>query len=534
MRLVIMLLILLALPVTSYSATINIPKDYPTIQQGIDMAIQGDTVLVGPGVYVENINFKGKGVIVKSSHGAEATTIDGNQTFSVATFNSNEGPDSVLDGFTLTNGGGTYFEPYPKHYGFCGSAVFCNASSPTIRNNAIKDNPAIGPYNMGGGIYCFKSSMTIQNNLISNNTAHMGGGIFCMDSNSSILKNTIQDNSVLTYYGGGLYGIRSDLAIEDNVIKNNSSSNIGGGLCFVDSCTVSIKNNLIYENTAGSHGGGICGVVNCNLSLTNCMIFGNLAQDQGGGVCVGSYTVTSMTNCTVVGNSSQLRGGGFCGRYNDSSSIHNSIFWDNHAPKGPEISVEDKYYPSSLLISHCDVKGGKASVFVDSGCALNWGKGMIDANPGLIDYHLTHPSPCRDAGDAAKISEPFDFEGDPRVVNNLVDMGADEFHTHLYYSGELALGQSFNLNFIQTPNTSPVVLWMGSGVLSNPISLPPYGLWRLEFPILLEAQLGAIPNPSGVLTLKCHIPINLPAPLDLPLQSLIGSQLTNLCVLRIR
>ena len=45
---------------------INIPGDYPTIQLGIGAAINGDTVLVQPGRYVENIDFLGKNITVAS------------------------------------------------------------------------------------------------------------------------------------------------------------------------------------------------------------------------------------------------------------------------------------------------------------------------------------------------------------------------------------------------------------------------------------------------------------------------------------
>jgi nitrous oxidase accessory protein NosD len=101
----------LSLPVLAYSATIYVPDDYPAIQQAIDSSANGDTVIVKPGTYVENIDFKGKAITLQSEKGADVTTIDGNKTGSVVTCKSGEGPDTVLDGFTITNGSGSVVDP---------------------------------------------------------------------------------------------------------------------------------------------------------------------------------------------------------------------------------------------------------------------------------------------------------------------------------------------------------------------------------------------------------------------------------------
>ena len=148
----------------SFSATINIPADYPTIQQGIDAAVNGDTVLVAPGTYFENIDFKGKAVTVSSEQGVDVTVIDGNQAGSVVTCKSGEDEYSALNGFTITNGSGTY------HNGDkCGGGMFIHYSSPMVTNCFFSDNYA---YYGGGMCNCDSNCTMVANCSFSENTGH--------------------------------------------------------------------------------------------------------------------------------------------------------------------------------------------------------------------------------------------------------------------------------------------------------------------------------------------------------------------------
>ena len=91
------------------AATIRVPKDQPTIQAGIDAAVDGDTVLVADGLYFgegnRNISFKGKAITVRSENGPEATIIIAQaQDRRGFIFNQEETEASILTGFTIRDG----------------------------------------------------------------------------------------------------------------------------------------------------------------------------------------------------------------------------------------------------------------------------------------------------------------------------------------------------------------------------------------------------------------------------------------------
>ena len=201
---ILLIFILTTFPVMA--ATIHVPADQPTIQAGIDAAVSGDLVLVSPGTYVENIDFLGNAITLQSESGTEDTIIDGNQNGSVVLFESGETQESVLDGFTIRNGTGTYLELFSDKWYYCGGGILCaNYSSPTIINLSIEQNNTT----FGGGCSFVDSSLaTIINCTIFNNSAGTsrgsGGGIGCFQSSPTITSCRIFGNESQNAGGGHL------------------------------------------------------------------------------------------------------------------------------------------------------------------------------------------------------------------------------------------------------------------------------------------------------------------------------------------
>jgi hypothetical protein len=242
----------------SVACTIYVPKDYPTIQQAINAASGGCTILVSSGVYTENINFRGKAITVKGvgssgacgcqQEGNSKVTINGSYNGSVVTFNTGETRDSILEGFTIEYG-----------YAPKGGGIFIEGASPTIKNCYVSQNSAYMTNGMGygGGIYISGSgaSPLIFNDLIVGNTSQtmtglsQGGGIYVTNGASPTIRNcTISENVTNTQGGGGIY-ISNDSYpdVIDSIIWNNDPEDL---VCETG-CSMNVTYSDVGEAIAG-------------------------------------------------------------------------------------------------------------------------------------------------------------------------------------------------------------------------------------------------------------------------------------------
>jgi len=256
------------------AAMIEVPGDYPAIQAAINASVSGDTIVVSPGAYFENINFRGKNIVLTSLYYLDADTsyisstiINGSNpvnpdTASCVIFCSGEDSTAVLQGFTITGGSGTKWTDIHGAGIFReGGGILVELSSPTILHNVITGNACTDLSGVvstgGGGMRIGDGNPTVTANRISFNQARYGAGIVLNYTGCRILNNVIASNTGgQEYLGGSGIWIYSNLPgtpkiIVNNTIVNNSSTLASGtgGISVWSAASVFIKNNIIYGNS---------------------------------------------------------------------------------------------------------------------------------------------------------------------------------------------------------------------------------------------------------------------------------------------
>ena len=442
---------------------------FDAIQEAIDIASDGDTVVVLTGTFTgtgnRDIDYNGLAITVRSTDPNDpnvvaATVIDCNGSLADPHcgfyFHGGEDANSVVSGFKIINsyqlydyGGAINCVEASPRITSCilvgnrsneGNGVYCIDASPTVIKCVIT---GFGPYvRRGGGVY--SCGGTISNCIIQGNWADDGGGLFDC---SGPIENCIISGNLSGNDGGGI--LQCSGPITNCTISENTAATWGGGL---RGCGGTISNCIIQGNSSGGDGGGIGG---CNGKVINCRIVGNHAGWAGGGL---SKCDGTISNCTIINNSADdhglvLGGGGFSwcdgsitnciisgnkaayggGVFECSASITNCIIYDNAAPTDPQMS--DFSTPTYSCIQ--DWAGGGTSNILTDPCFVN---------PDSNDFHVLPDSPCIDAGDndAVPIDIVTDLDGNPRLFDDIftfdtgngtppiVDMGAYEYT----YGGE--------------------------------------------------------------------------------------------------
>lgn len=247
------------------AATIHVPADQPTIQAGIDAAVDGDTVLVAAGTYTgdgnRDMDYVGKAIVVMAEAGPQWTTIDCQGSESdphrAFIFQSEEDTSTVLNGFTIVGGYGPY--DWPGGYS-AGGGIYLVNSSPHLTDLTFRQNVAA---KFGGAIACNGSSPHMELCAFdSNMTYYGGGGLFCnLGSSPRVDMCTFAGNhgtGASDTYGGAAYFWNTSPIITNSLFSANSvtgQADLGGAVYCERASPVFI--NCTFVANASSHGAAI-------------------------------------------------------------------------------------------------------------------------------------------------------------------------------------------------------------------------------------------------------------------------------------
>jgi hypothetical protein len=370
-----------------------------SIQTGIDAAVDTDEIVVAPGTYFETFNFLGKAITVRSAGGPDLTVVDGQQTGSVVTCTSGEGPDTVLQGFTITGGTGDSSQMDTR-----GGGMLNEFSDPTVSHCVFLDNTAA----LGAGMHNEEADPIVADCVFMGNQTEIPG------------------------IGGAILSDLGSPLVTDCLFIGNSGG-IGGGM-FIGGGSATIIGCALLDNAASVSGGGIASA-NSDTIVVNCVLAGNSAEaSDGGGIYHGSSGATlQLINCTLTRNDAFDDGGGIYLTLHAHLEVDNSILWGNTDADGSGrySQIHSGVGPATVHFS-C-IKGG-------------WpGVGNIDADPVFVDpdsgdFRSSPDSPCIDAGDNTAVPQDIDtdLDGNPRFLEipetpdtgygdlPIVDMGAYE------------------------------------------------------------------------------------------------------------
>lgn len=233
-----------------------------------------------------------------------------------------------------------------------------------------------------------------------------------------------EPNDIYAHTGAGLF---INIGTVSNCIITGNKSFYGGGGLLINHSSALITHTVISSNTVLGFGGGVW--FNGSGTLRNCILHDNFSVGSGGGVFV---DYGHVENCTIANNRAQTGAAGLA----SSSIVTQDVAIVNTIIYGNTNQYFGDFIAATSIFNHC----------LSSKTML--GAGNIVASPGFLapgDYHLRPGSACVDAGtNLPWHSTSQDFDGQSRIRNGIVDIGADEA---LQY---MAVGMSNSANQVLT------------------------------------------------------------------------------------
>jgi len=413
--------------------------DYTSIQEAIDNAKNGDTILLRKGVYNEHdVTVKNKCIDIKGEGGSNTVINAEGMGRGMLIYMSNIPNDKCemkLSNFQIRNGsadngGGIYI--YQRDYD-SGALLDVKANNLLIIGNTASQD--------GGGVYVYGGSgslnVALVNTKISKNTASADGGGVYQNGGELTLKDSVVEGNTAIGDGGGLesYGSDSSLKLISTVVKANNAGGAGGGIMVGNKATI-IK-SWIIKNVSSYEGGGIDthDKEDVSLSIYSSVIAYNEAGTKGGGICLGSESHSYGANhsgviksSTIYGNSAKEGSGIFVASgYNNSPvnfQLHDSVLCNGEEDLVFEADKNGNSYGNFIVKYNalCSNVDFPSENIIEEGNFVKDSPGFTD--PENFDFSLTQDSPLIDKGDDGS-SYLEDIAGSLREESP--DIGACEY-----------------------------------------------------------------------------------------------------------
>ena len=263
----------------------HVPLECGSITTAISMANDGDTVLLAPGYYVENVLIEGKRIVLSGDFLFDSTftlipvtVIDGSNPIdpdlgSVVTISGDLSSGSEIIGLTLTMGIGTYIGD--KYTG--GGILILDCSACCISQCLVVGNSAT----CGGGVAAFGSAPRLYRNSIIGNSATSGGGVYLDDSPAIVSRNIFVANNASGWGGALSINSAQGVMVSDNIFYQNTADSIGGIYCIFSYPTIQYNN--FWNNIRGNFSKcvSLLGDTSCCLNYNHipCDNFSNIFRD---------------------------------------------------------------------------------------------------------------------------------------------------------------------------------------------------------------------------------------------------------------
>jgi len=352
------------------------------LQNAVNTAENGDTLIVAAGVYTGDIDIGGKqiklfGVNPDDPNIIPKVVIDCGGNTRGFIFTGGETADTVVSGFTIINGGGDAVR---------GGAIFIDAnSSPLIVNIDINDCNVSNAN--GGAIYISNGSNPEFGNVnITNCSAQNGngGGVYISSNSSPIFRNCSIDDCYAGANGGGVYcETQSSAIFSDSTFTNNSASDSGGAIFYYDLCIVNIDGCEFSGNWAQNDAGAVLCSFNCDFNIDKCNFTGNDANNSAGGIYIEENCSGKIRDTNMSGNTAFEDGGAIYITDSNVIEIEDCNIADNTALRGGGIFALSSL---DVGIADCKINHNKAYRLITIGSDSFPDSNFIGQGGGIYSF----------------------------------------------------------------------------------------------------------------------------------------------------